>query len=335
MTIGTAHFLPTANANIGEKYVLLECLGDGSHGWVWRAERLLDGEVVAIKIPKQLSKDDRTLSEGKELIGLARHLNVIQIFHVGRVPPDNHYFVIEMEYFPSESLAQKLEHRSHHFGNTYGRLFNIYEQVLQAVAYLSNLDTPISHGDIKPHNILVGLDDLVKLTDFGSSALPEEIYVRTRENGGTVLYSAPEFSDCSSRKGSIKKLVQGDIYSLGVLLYQLITSRLPHDTQAQVRSHSPFPKPREINKSICPELEKVILRCLQKEPSSRYESVDELIHDFHLASKAQHGYVDTLPTINQVSSTKDWSTEVVNALENGNYIQAAQTAQIEFKRSSN
>lgn len=333
MIIGTANFLPTANANIGEKYLLLECLGDGSHGWVWRAERLNDNEVVAIKIPKQLSKDDRSLSEGRELIGITSHPNVIQINYVGRVPPDNHYFVIEMEYFPSESLAQKLEHRSHHFGNTYERLFHMYEQVLEAVAYLANIETPISHGDIKPHNILVGLDDLVKLTDFGSSALPEEIYVRTRENGGTVLYSAPEFSDCVSRKGTFRQLIQGDIYSLGVLLYQLITCRLPHDTQAQVRSHAPFPKPREINKSIAPELEKIILRCLQKEPDNRYESIDILIEEFLVARKVQQNYVPILPDIIRRESTKDWSSDVVAALENGNYIQAAQVAKVEFKRS--
>ncbi|MCV5791916.1 serine/threonine protein kinase, partial [Escherichia coli] len=86
---------------------------------------------------------------------------------------------------------------------------------------------------------------LVKLTDFGSSALPEEIYVRTRENGGTVLYSAPEVSNVDSRRGSLEELLLGDIYSLGVLLYQLLTGKLPHDTPAQVQRHAPFKLPTE------------------------------------------------------------------------------------------
>ena len=176
----TAHFLPGVNKRLGEKYLLLESLGDGTHGWVWRAERLSDGEIVALKVPKELSKEDRSLAEGQALKGIAGHPNVIQIFDMGRVPPEKEWYAIEMEYFPSESLAQKLEHRSHYFGNTYQRLFNIYGQVLDAVEFLASLDPPISHGDIKPHNILVGQADLVKLTDFGSSALPSSSRASSR-----------------------------------------------------------------------------------------------------------------------------------------------------------
>jgi len=221
MTLRSAHFMPQSDQRLGNKYLLLERLGDGSHGWVWRAERLADGEIVAVKIPKELSRDDRALAEGRELLGIAGHPNLIRIFDMGRVPPEREWYAIEMEYFPSESLAQKLEQRSHHFGLTFERLFGIYRQVLNAVAYLAALDPPVSHGDLKPHNILVGQGDQVKVTDFGSSALPEEIYLRTRENGGTVLYAAPEFSDCTSRKGDFGDLLRGDIYSLGVLLREL------------------------------------------------------------------------------------------------------------------
>jgi len=333
MKIQSAHFLPGANKQLGEKYLLLECLGDGSHGWVWRSERLIDNAIVAVKIPKQLSKDDRSLSEGKELIGIGSHPNVINIYDMGRVPPEKEWFAIEMEYFPSESLAQKLESRSSHFGNTYERLFKIYTQVLDAVDYLSNLEKPISHGDIKPHNILVGQDDLVKLTDFGSSALPEEIYVRTRENGGTVLYAAPEYSDCVSRKGSFLELLAGDVYSLGVLLYQLTTGRLPHDTQSQVRSHAPFPKPREINSGICVELENVILTCLEKEPANRYASISELIDVFEKARNVQNKQTSITPLIKEGEHVSDWSTDVINALEKEQYQKAATIAAREYSHS--
>ena len=118
--------MPGTNKRLGDKYLLLECLGDGSHGWVWRAERLADRVIVAVKIPKDLTKEDRHLAEGKELLNVGQHPNIVQILDMGRIPPDNEWFFIELEYFPSQSLAQKLEQRTQQFGNTFERLFHIY-----------------------------------------------------------------------------------------------------------------------------------------------------------------------------------------------------------------
>ena len=334
MNIKTAHYLPGANKQLGNKYLLLECLGDGSHGWVWRAERITDASTVAVKIPKQLVKDDRLLIEGKELIGTKPHENIIQIFDMGRVPPEKEWFAIEMEYFPSESLAQKLEYRKRNFSGTYERLLNIFDQVLCAVAHLADLDTPISHGDIKPHNILVGQDDLVKLTDFGSSALPEEIYVRTRENGGTVLYAAPEYADCVSRKGNFSELIKADIYSLGVLLYQLLTAQLPHNTQNQVRTYAHFPKPREINSGICPLMEELILKALAKRPCDRFETISDFQEAFKQAKQTQLDCSPELPSIQTPESTTDWSTELVMLMNNQNYDQAAKVAKSAYMQSN-
>lgn len=330
MNIKSAHFLPGTNKRLGDKYLLLECLGDGSHGWVWRAERLTDGEIIAVKIPKDLTKDDRLLAEGKELLTIDAHPNIVRIFDMGRIPPENEWFFIEMEYFPSQSLAQKLEQRNQHFGSTFERLFGMYAQVLDAVGFLAALPTPISHGDIKPHNILVGAADLVKLTDFGSSALPEEIYVRTRENGGTVLYAAPEFSDSVSRKGTFKDLLQGDIYSLGVLLYQLVTGTLPHDTPAQVRRHAPIKKPSEINSNIHPELEAVICRCLEKSPSDRFSDIIQLRNAFESACQKQLSFQNSYVAFSPSSTEKDWSSLVIDALDERDYLKAAKIAEAEF-----
>ena len=335
MNFNSAYLTSGSNKPLGNKYTLLDQLGDGSHGVVWRAERCSDKAMVAVKIPKQLAKGDRSLEEGKELINTPKHHNVIEIYDMGRVPPDMEYYAIEMEYFPSESLAQKLEERSHHFGNTYKRLFHIYDQVLQAVKHLSDLETPVSHGDIKPHNILVGQNDLVKLTDFGSSTLPEEIYTRTRENGGTVLYSAPEYSDCVCRKGSFEELIKGDIYSLGVLLYQLTTGTLPHETQSQVRSHTPFPKPTEVNSGICWDLEQLILNCLEKEPVNRPDSIDQLIGTFEQAKACQLTSTRPFQITNNNDMSEDWSSAVVNSLEQGEYRKAAKLAEVEFKKTGN
>lgn len=333
MNFKSAHFLPGANKRLGDKYLLLECLGDGSHGWVWRAERLVDSAIVAVKIPKDLTKDDRLLAEGKELLTVAPHPNIVRIIDMGRIPPENEWFYIEMEYFPSQSLAQKLEHRNQNFGNTFERLFFIYEQVLDAVGYLATLPTPISHGDIKPHNILVGTGDLVKLTDFGSSALPEEIYVRTRENGGTVLYAAPEFSDSISRKGTFDVLLKGDIYSLGVLLYQLLTGQLPHDTPSQVRRHAPFKRPSEINANIVPALDGFVLTCLERKPEDRFHDLPSLRCAFDNARREQlKKKYAPIVSLNRAQE-KDWSTVVVEALEAKDYVRAADIAKGEFSRT--
>ena len=334
MNLNSAHFLPGTNKKLGDKYLLLECLGDGSHGWVWRAERLADGEIVAVKIPKDLTKEDRHLAEGKELLNIAPHPNVVRITDMGRIPPENEWFFIEMEYFPSQSLAQKLDQRRQQFGDTFERLFGVFDQVLAAVQFLANVTPPISHGDIKPHNILVGAGDLVKLTDFGSSALPDEIYVRTRENGGTVLYSAPEFSDSISRKGTFVDLLRGDIYSLGVLLYQLLTGQLPHDTPAQVRRHAPFKQPSEINSSIHPAMERLVLRCLQNKPFNRFSSVEELRTSFLEARAQQLANPNFALTVAITKGEKDWSSEVVSALEVRDYLRAAKLAGAEYARSS-
>lgn len=249
---------------------------------------------------------------------------------MGRI--DNEWFFIEMEYFPSQTLAQKLDDRERNFGQTYERLFKIYRQVLCAIQYLAELPVPISHGDIKPHNILVGERDVVKLTDFGSSALPEEIYVRTRENGGTVLYSAPEFSNVDSRKGSLEELLLGDIYSLGVLLYQLLTGKLPHDTPAQVQRHAPFMRPTEINSSVHADLELVVLTCLQKRPEHRYQTVSELMQAFDAASGKQLKVGAVAPVV-QSKPDQDWSSAVLEAMSDQSYQKAAQLASQEYSRS--
>lgn len=333
MNITSAHFLPGTNKRLGNRYLLLECLGDGSHGWVWRAERLADAAIVAVKIPKDLTRDDRRLAEGRELLNIEAHPNIVRIHDMGRIPPENEWFFIEMEYFPSQSLAQKLEQRGRNFGNTFERLFGIHDQVLEAVSFLAGLPVPVSHGDIKPHNILIGANDAVKLTDFGSSALPEEIYVRTRENGGTVLYAAPEFSDSVRRSGSFHDLLRGDIYSLGVLLYQLLTGQLPHDTPAQVRRHAPFKRPSEINANIVPAVDALILRCMQRFPADRYPDLDILRADFQVARHKQLTATNQAIFPASPSPAWDWSSEVVQAMAAKDYLKAARIAESEFTRT--
>lgn len=147
----------------------------------------------------------------------------------------------------------------------------------------------ISHGDIKPQNILVA-GDQGKLTDFGCSVLPDDMYARSREKGGTILYLAPEVVGSTLKGRSAQSLFKADIYSLGILLYHLATSRLSHDTLSQVARHTPFPRPREVNTLVSLSLEDFILRCLVFEAEYRWSSVTQMLLKFKRVAHAQIDY---------------------------------------------
>ena len=288
MSVSKRFFIPREDRKLGNRYELLEPLGDGSHGTVWRAMRAEDSKIVAVKIPRAQGESTEYLKEGTPLIGQLPHPNVVAIYWMDWVPPTREYFAIEMEYFPSSTLAELLDSSAGGFVKSYAKLLGLFEQVLAGVAYLHGIE--MCHGDIKPHNILVS-GDTAKITDFGSSVWPEDMYARTRENGGTSLYSAPELASTLRRGRSMQDLFLGDIYSLGVLLYHIVTGDLPHDTLNQVVSHAPFRRPRELNSSVCPAVEEIILRCMSQKPEERYQTIDDLIEAASRARKAQIDYV--------------------------------------------
>lgn len=316
---------------LGNCYRLDRCLGDGTYGYVWKAERLSDNVIVAVKIPKAQGGKNSDLEEGRSLIEAPRHRNVIDIYWMGRVPPEREIFAIEMEYFNSSTLSFILDARDERFVASYRYLLGIYEQVLDGVNHLHNIG--VSHGDIKPQNILVQ-GDHAKITDFGSSMYTQDIYARSRENGGTVLYSPPEFAGLTTRQRNASPGVAHDIYSLGVLLYQLLTGHLPHDTLAQVVRHAPFPKPRELNSSICPEMEAVALRCLEMKPEDRWHSVDELRCSLKNACQVQMAFNTDRPLSAEPHQLRgDWSSCTLELMEKEEWRSAENVALTEYKQS--
>jgi serine/threonine protein kinase len=330
MSSGSKFFVPSADRKLGDRYELLECLGDGSYGWVWRAARLQDGAIVALKIPKAQGKKNEELAEGSQLIGQPPHPNVVAVNWMGRVPPEREWYVIEMEYFPSLTLAQHLDRSEEGFVASYDRLLRVYEQVLHGIAHLHHLG--MTHGDIKPQNILVSAE-LVKLTDFGASVLPEEMYTRTRENGGTILYSAPEVVGATIRRSEANTYFLADVYSLGVLLYHLVTSRLPHDTLSQVARHAPFPRAREINPSVSPALDEFIEKSLKLDPKERWSSVNEMLERLRRIRRAQLEFTPTRVLPPKYETQKDWSSQALDYLEKGEYHQAENVARAAFDSS--
>lgn len=332
MSVSKRFFIPREDRKLGNRYELLEPLGDGSHGTVWRAMRLEDNKIVAVKIPRAQGESTEYLEEGTPLIGQPTHPNVVAVYWMDWVPPTREYFVIEMEYFPSSTFAELLDSGNGGLVKSYAKLLGLYEQVLAGVAYLHALG--MCHGDIKPHNILVS-GDSAKITDFGSSVWPEDMYARTRENGGTILYSAPELASTLRRGRSMQELFLGDIYSLGVLLYHIVTGDLPHDTLNQVVSHAPFRRPREINSSVCPAVEEVILRCMSQQPEARYQTISELINATSRARKSQIDYVPEKLISRPRDKHLDWSTDVVEYLQQSDYARAEAIAREEFEATGN
>lgn len=323
-------FIPRADRRLGDRYELLDCLGDGSYGWVWRAQRLEDGAIVAVKIPKAQSKRNEDLAEGSPLIGQVSHPSVVEMYWMGRVPPEREWYAIEMEYFPSMTLAQLLDKGEEGFVASYEKLLGVFNQVLDGCAHLHRMG--MSHGDIKPQNILVSAE-CVKLTDFGTSILPEDMYARTRENGGTILYSAPEIVGAILPTRDAASRFLSDIYSLGVLLYHLVTARLPHDTLSQVARHVPFPRALEVNSSVSPELDAFINRCLQLEPADRWPSAEAMLEAFREVRRAQIQYMPNRALALVSAPLEDWSTQAVRLMECGDFREAELIARAEFESS--
>ena len=315
---------------LGDRYRLDRCLGDGTYGFVWKAERLSDHEIVAVKIPKAQGGKNSDLEEGRRLVDAPTHDNVVSVYWMGRVPPEREVFVIEMEYFNSNTLAFLLDGRDERLVASYRHLLGLYEQVLDGVCHLHSLE--VAHGDIKPQNVLVQ-GDLVKLTDFGSSLTTQDFYTRSRENGGTILYSPPEFAGLTTRKRNGPLAVAHDVYSLGVLLYQLLTGQLPHDTLAQVVRHAPFPRPRELSSSIAPEIETVVTRALRKDPENRWLSVAAMREAFLGARSAQLAFRSERVLSAAGAPKTDWSTRVMELMSENAWRDAEAAARTEYQRS--
>ena len=303
-------FYPKKNLQIGNKYILKDYINEGTFGYVWSAVHLETEEIVALKIPKDQERGDHALSEGIKLIG-EQHSNIIQINWMGRI---DGIFIIEMELFKGESLAEELDDFGFKNPKTIKEVCQIFLEILDGVEFLHNKN--ICHGDIKPQNILFNSKD-VKLTDFGTSKFIEDVFIKTVDAGGTWAYMAPEVA------GSNKRYLISDIYSLGVLLYQLLTGRTPHETPIQVINNIPFPKPREVNDNISLDLEEIILKALQRNPEDRYQNINAFKEDIieRVLNKNFILKSSSVKTIERTSG-EDWLQKVITLYHENHYTEA-------------
>lgn len=269
---------------IGGAYLVLEPIGVGGMGRVYRAEQRMLGRTVAIKfIHPHLLSDQQTLArfytEARAASRL-NHPNSVSIIDFGKTEDDLLYLV--MEYLQGKDLATLMNEEG---PLPIQRIVDIIIAVLNALGEAHALE--VIHRDLKPENVFVERTrsgrDLVKVVDFGLAKLlgGSESDVSITLPGlacGTPDYMSPEQGRGEQMDG------RGDLYSVGVLLFELLTERLPFsaDTPTNIvikHIQDPVPDPREIapQRNISPELVEVIMRAMTKHPADRYQTAEEMI----------------------------------------------------------
>ncbi len=250
-----------------DKYKLLEIKGSGTFGTVWLAEDTWIGKKVAIKIPHNQKEEFTTLIAEPKLLASLDHPNIVQILTVDKA--ENIFFMV-MEYVDGKNLAQLLQETS----LTYKEGVDIIIQILSALQYAH--DKNVIHRDLKPGNILLTSDRKAKITDFGTAM------IQAGKNGvgsigGTLFYMSKEQVLGHPTPAS-------DLYSVGVILYEMVTGKLPFSDEVpmavlnKILKDDP-PIPHQLNPALPRELEAVILKAMQKELSKRYQSASEMKND--------------------------------------------------------
>ena len=263
---------------LGGRYEILQLVGQGGMGAVYKArDRALD-RVVALKIIRpDLVGQPSLLQRFKHELILARqvtHKNVIRIFDLGEA--DGIKF-ITMEYVEGENLATLL-HKQGKFAPA--EAAEIAYQVFRALeaAHAEN----VIHRDLKPHNIMRDQHGRVAVMDFGL-AHSTQVSDVTRSGGlvGTLAYMAPE--QAQGRQVDARS----DIYSAGLIFYQLLTGKVPFDSDSAVaslikRSQERIVPPVEVDRTIPRALSEIVVRCLEIDPERRYQNVHEVLHELAL-----------------------------------------------------
>jgi eukaryotic-like serine/threonine-protein kinase len=258
---------------LGNRYQVVEKIGDGGTAFVFKGMDNLLNRHVTIKVlrPEYVSDQDfvRRFRREAQAAASLSHPNIVSIYDVG-IEEGIHYIV--MEYIHGQSLKELLEE----LGVLPVRMAVEYAcQIAHALSHAHKHG--IIHRDVKPHNILISEDGRVKVTDFG---IAQAVTASTvTYNNGSILGSVHYFAPEQAKGGQTNE--QSDIYSLGVVLFELVTGQVPFSGDSPVsiavkHLQEPFPKPREINADIPAAVERIIKRAVEKDPVNRYRTAREM-----------------------------------------------------------
>ena len=261
------------------RYEIIGELGRGAMGVVYKATDPVIGRTVAVKTIK-LSEEGTGLSRPELLTrfqtearaaGLLTHPNIVVVFDAGE---EDGLYYITMELVEGKSLQAHLDG-----GQAFAlpRVLRIMEQTCSALQFAHERN--VVHRDIKPANIMLTADDTVKVTDFGTAKILQfGTMQQTAHVMGTPSYMSPEQVKGRAVDG------RSDIFSLGVLLYEMVTGEKPFPGQNittviyKIVNEEPVP-PRQINPTIHPGINAVVMKSLAKEPEARYQSCREMLED--------------------------------------------------------
>ncbi|WP_203648577.1 Stk1 family PASTA domain-containing Ser/Thr kinase [Secundilactobacillus yichangensis] len=263
------------NYVLGGRYRITKALGEGGMANVYLAHDLILDRDVSVKLLRLDLRDDPHTIKRFQREGLAAtelvHPNIVSVYDVGE---ENGMQYMVMEYVKGMDLKAYIKQ---HFPIPYQEVINIMEQVLSAVAVAHAHN--IIHRDLKPQNILIDDKGVAKITDFGIAvAMSENALTQTNTVLGSVHYLSPE----QARGGMATK--KSDIYSLGIILYELLTGTVPFKGETAIsiaikHFQSEIPSVREFDPRIPQALENVVLKATSKKPADRYETVTDMAND--------------------------------------------------------
>jgi eukaryotic-like serine/threonine-protein kinase len=264
---------------LGSRYILVEKIGEGGMALVYKAKCQLLNRYVAVKILRpEFTTDEEFVKKFKrESLASASlsHPNIVGIYDVGE--EDGVYYIV-MEYVNGQTLKEFIRKSKK---IDYKETLRIVHHIASALDHAHK--NGVVHRDIKPHNILITDDGIIKVTDFGiARASTSATMTNTATVMGSVHYLSPE-----QARGSFSDH-RTDIYSLGVVMYEMLTGILPYDAESPIsvalkHIQDSFIEPSNIDSSIPRAVNDIVIKAMEKDMAKRYQSVKEMINDIVVA----------------------------------------------------